>query len=358
MTLDTRPAAATLEPAQDRSARLRRPRPSIQVVGVYVALAALWVVFSFKAPYFFTVQNVINLFTIASTLSLIAAGLTIVLIAGEIDLSFAAMQAFAGSIAAVLIINHGIAWPLGMILAVAIGTLAGVISGVVTVVAQLQTFITTLAMLGIVQGTAYLLTNGEPVAGFPLGYQVLGTKEVGPFPLAILIVAGIYVLLHILLNHTVFGMQIHAVGGNRAAAAAVGISWRKIVIGVLALSAFLASISGMIITARLGAGSGSYGADDLLPAVAGVIIGGTSLTGGVGTLVGTFGGIMIVVTINNGLVLLNVNQFWQQVVVGLIIMAAVVIDQVTRGYLASHSGERRRRRSLPLLGPRRATLRQ
>jgi ribose/xylose/arabinose/galactoside ABC-type transport system permease subunit len=357
MTLDTRPAAATLEPTQERSTWLRGPRPSVQVVGVYVALAVLWVGFSFKAPYFFTVQNVINLLTIASTLSLIAAGLTIVLIAGEIDLSFAAMQAFVGSVAAVVIINHGVWWPLGMVIAVAVGTLAGVVSGVVTVVAQLQTFITTLAMLGIVQGTAYLLTNGEPVSGFPPGYEVLGTKEVGPFPVAIFVVAGIYVLLYILLNHTVFGMQVHAVGGNRAAAAAVGISWRKIVIGVLALSACLASISGLIITARLGAGSGSYGADDLLPAVAGVIIGGTSLTGGVGTLMGTFGGIMIVVTINNGLVLLNVNQFWTQVVVGLIIMGAVVIDQVTRGYLASHSGERDKRRSLRLLDPRRVTLR-
>jgi len=357
MTLDTRPAAATLEPAQDRLTRLRAPRASIQVVGVYVALAVLWIVFGFKAPYFFTVQNVINLLTIASTLSLIAAGLTIVLIAGEIDLSFAAMQAFAGSVAAVVIINHGVWWPLGMVIAVAIGTLAGIVSGVVTVIARLQTFITTLAMLGIVQGTAYLLTNGQPVAGFPSGYQVLGTKEIGPFPLSLFVVAGFYVVLYILLNHTVFGLQVHAVGGNRAAAAAVGISWRKVVIGVLGLSAFLASISGLIITARLGAGSGSYGADDLLPAVAGVIIGGTSLTGGVGTLVGTFGGIMIVVTINNGLVLLNVNQFWQQVVVGLIIMAAVIIDQVTRGYVAAHSGERGRARWLPIFGAGRMTTR-
>jgi ribose/xylose/arabinose/galactoside ABC-type transport system permease subunit len=103
----------------------------------------------------------------------------------------------------------------------------------------------------------------------------------------------------------------------------------------LTLSAFLAAISGIVITSRLGAGSGNYGADDLLPAVAGVIIGGTSLNGGVGSLFGTFGGIMIIVTINDGLVLLNVSQFWQQVVVGIIIMGAVLIDQAARGYLSS-----------------------
>jgi ribose/xylose/arabinose/galactoside ABC-type transport system permease subunit len=349
--------AETPEASQDRLTRIRRPRARMQVVGVYVALAVIWIVFTFTAPYFLTVQNVVNLLTIASTLSLIGAGLTIVLIAGEIDLSIAAMQAFAGSIAAVLVINHGVSWPVGMALGIAAGTFAGAVSGAVTVFARLQTFITTLAMLGIVQGTAYLLTNGEPVAGLPTGYQYLGTKEIGPFPIAIFIVLVLYVLLYVLLNYSVFGLQIHAVGGNRLAAATVGISWRRVVVGVLALSAFLASISGIIITARLGAGSGSYGADDLLTAVAGVIIGGTSLAGGVGTLVGTFGGIMIVVTINNGLVLLNVSQFWQQVVVGIIIMCAVVIDQVTQNIVASHRAGQVGERVPSVFGLRRATVR-
>jgi len=217
----------TAEAEGDRVARLRRPHARIQVIGVYAALVVLWIVFSFTAPYFFTVQNVVNLLTIASTLSLIGAGLTIVLIAGEIDLSFAAMQAFVGSVAAVLIINAGVPWPLGMALAILVGTTAGALSGIVTVAARLQTFITTLAMLGIVQGTAYLLTNGEPVAGFPGGYQYLGTKEIGPFPISLFVVALIYVVLYVLLNHTVFGLHVQAVGGNRAAAAAVGISWKR-----------------------------------------------------------------------------------------------------------------------------------
>jgi ribose transport system permease protein len=205
----------------------------------------------------------------------------------------------------------------------------------VTVVARLPTFITTLAMLGIVQGTAYLLTNGQAIGGFPDPYGFFGTASLGPVPVSILVVFVIYALLYVMLRSTPFGVHIFAVGGNRAAAAIVGISWQWVVISVLSLSALLAAISGILITSRLGAASGSYGADDLLPAVAGVIIGGTSLTGGVGSLVGTFGGIMIIVTINDGLVLLNINQFWQQVVVGLIIMGAVLIDQAARGYLNS-----------------------
>lgn len=323
--------------AAERAAWLRRSRSNWQVLGVYAALIVLCLVLTILSPYFFTGQNLLNLLIAGSTLSLIGAGLTIVLIAGEIDLSFGAMEAFVGSLAALVIIKGGLPWPVGILAAVALGVLAGAISGLVSVLARLPTFITTLAMMGIIQGVAFLLTNGQPVAGFPNAYTVIGTGKLGSFPLAIAIVVVCYVALHIMLNHTVLGQKIYAVGGNRAAAIAVGIHWRRIIVFVLALSAFLAAISGIVITARLDAGSGNYGAEDLLPAVAGVIIGGTSLTGGVGSLVGTFGGIMIVVTINDGLTLLNVSQFYQQVAVGVIIMAAVLIDQGARGYLRSRS---------------------
>jgi ribose/xylose/arabinose/galactoside ABC-type transport system permease subunit len=243
------------------------------------------------------------------------------------------MEAFAGSMAAIVIIKGDLPWPLGMVVAIALATGAGVISGLVSVFARLDTFITTLAMMGIVQGVAFLLTNGSPVAGFSDSYQVMGSGKIGPFPYSLFIVLACFIALYVMLNHTVLGLKIYSVGGNRAAADAVGINSRRIVVFVLGLSGFLAALSGIIVTSRLNAGSGSYGAEDLLPAVAGVIIGGTSLTGGVGSLAGTFGGIMIVVTINDGLTLLNVSQFYQQIAVGVIVMAAVLIDQATRGYL-------------------------
>jgi ribose/xylose/arabinose/galactoside ABC-type transport system permease subunit len=129
----------------------------------------------------------------------------------------------------------------------------------------------------------------------------------------------------------VFGLNIYAVGGNRNAAQLVGIRPSTVVVSVLGLSGFLAGIAGIIISSRLNAGSGSYGANDLLPTVAGVIIGGTSLTGGRGSLLGTLGGILITVTIGDGLVLLNVSQYWTQVIVGVIIMLAVLLDQTVRG---------------------------
>ena len=178
------------------------------------------------------------------------------------------------------------------------------------------------------QGAAYLLTEGEPVAGFPPDYRVVGTEFLGPVPISIILVVVVYTLIYFLLNRTVFGLNVYAVGGNRTAAQLVGIDPSTVVIAVLCLSGFLAALSGIRISSRLNAGSGSYGANDLLPTVAGVIIGGTSLTGGGGTLFGTLGGILITVTISNGLVLLNVSQFWNQVVVGVIIMIAVLLDQI------------------------------
>lgn len=315
--------------------RVLRGRFSLQVLGVYVALALTWLALALTSPYFLTVQNIRNVFVAASTLALIGAGLTIVMIVGEIDLSVAAMQAFAGSIAALLIINKGVSWQLGIVLALALGTFASVVSGVVAVVGRLPTFITTLAMLGIVQGTAFILTEGQPVNGFPSGYSVLGNDLVGPVPISVIVVVAVYLVVQFVLTQTEFGLRLYAVGGNRTAATRVGISHGRTIITALAVSGFLGSLAGIVLTSRLDAGSGDYGGSDLLPVFAGVIIGGTSLTGGVGSVVGTFGGILIVVTINDGLTLLNVTQFWQQVAVGVIIMGAVLIDQAAKGYIDS-----------------------
>jgi len=225
-------------------------------------------------------------------------------------------------------------WPLAMVLAICAGVAAGVTSAGVAILARLPTFITTFAMLGITGGIGLLLTNGQPVSGFPAGYEVFGNGRVGPIPVPVIIMATVYLVLHVMLTRTRAGLKIFAIGGSRAAAVSAGISWKRTMIAVLGLSGFLSAISGIIITSRLGAGSGTYGAESLLPAVAGVMIGGVSLFGGVGSLIGTLGGVLIIVSINNGLVLLNISQFWQQVVVGIVILCAVLIDQWAKGQLS------------------------
>ena len=323
----------------ERRRRFNFERSDFQVLGVYLALALIWVILAIRTPYFFTVPNIRNVLVQASTLSIIAAGLSIVLIAGEIDLAFATIQAFVGSIAAVLMVRADFPWPLATVLAICAGIAAGVTSAAWRSSPDYRRSSRRSRCSGSLAGSGLLLTNGQPVSGFPSGYEVFGNGRVGPIPVPVIIMAIVYVVLHVMLTRTRAGLKIFAIGGSRAAAISAGISWKRTMLAVLGLSGFLSAISGIIITSRLGAGSGTYGAESLLPAVAGVMIGGVSLFGGVGSLIGTLGGVLIIVSINNGLVLLNISQFWQQVVVGIVILGAVLIDQWAKGHLTSAAGD-------------------
>jgi ribose transport system permease protein len=309
---------------------LVRLRKSFRELGLFAALAALWAFFAFKSEFFFTSDNINNIFLQASNVAIIAAGLTVVIIAAEIDLSIGALEALAGSVAAIVIIRHGIPVPLGIPIALGVVVLAGAISGFLTWKVKVVSFISTLAMLGIAQGAAFLLTNGQSVYGFPESYRKIGTSNINGFPTPAVIALVVYVALHLMLTRTKFGLQIYAVGGNAEAAAFAGIRVGRVKLLALMISGLTAGIGGLIVSSRLDAGNGLFGAGDLLGAVAAVVIGGTSLFGGVGTVVGTAIGVVIITTINNGLVLLAVPDFWQQIVIGCIIIAAMVLDQLAK----------------------------
>jgi ribose/xylose/arabinose/galactoside ABC-type transport system permease subunit len=303
---------------------------SLRVLGILVALAAIWLYFSLKSEYFFTTPNIFNILLQASNVGIIAAGLTVVMIAGEIDLSVGSLEALAGSVAAIVIIKHGQSVWLGIAAGLAATVAAGLVSGFLTWKLKVVSFISTLAMLGIAQGIAFLLTNGHAVAGFPAPYDKIGTSDIDGFPGAAVIAIGVFLALHLLLTRTRLGVQIYAVGGNAQSAAYAGIKVGRVKLVALALSGFTAGIGGLIVSSRLDAGNGLFGAGDLLSAVAAVVIGGTSLFGGIGTVVGTAIGVVMIASINNGLVLLNIPDFWQQIVVGGIIIGAMIVDQLAK----------------------------
>jgi ribose transport system permease protein len=309
---------------------LVRLRKSFRELGLFAALAGLWAFFAAKSEFFFTTDNINNIFLQASNVAIIAAGLTVVIIAAEIDLSIGALEALAGSVAAIVIIRHGVPVPLGILIALGVVVLAGAVSGFLTWKVKVVSFISTLAMLGIAQGSAFLLTNGQSVYGFPESYRKIGTSNINGFPTPAIIAIVVYVVLHLMLTRTKFGLQIYAVGGNAEAAAFAGIKVGRVKLLALMISGLTAGIGGLIVSSRLDAGNGLFGAGDLLGAVAAVVIGGTSLFGGVGTVVGTAIGVIIITTINNGLVLLAVPDFWQQIVIGCIIIAAMVLDQLAK----------------------------
>jgi ribose transport system permease protein len=300
---------------------------------VYVGLAVICLVLSFVSPFFLTVTNLMNVLLQAAPASIIAAGLTVVLINGEIDLSLGSLIGMTGSVAAVSIIKDGCPVFIGILAGLLSGIVAGLLNGIVTVIFRIPSFIVTLAMLGIAQGAGLLLTNGRPVSGFPPLYSVIGQGSIGPVPAPALIALAIYLVIHFMLTRTRFGIEVYAAGGGRRAAEMAGIRVNRVIIAAFALSGACGGIAGIVLSSRLDAGDGNFGASNLLDAVAATVVGGTSLMGGAGNVLGTLGGVLIIAVIRNGLILLNVQAFWQQVAVGVIIVLAVVINEIARGEL-------------------------
>lgn len=324
-------AGSDMESARSAVRRaLDRASGSYRALGTLIALGLIWLFFGLKSEYFFTTDNIFNIFLQASNVGIIAAGLTVVLIAAEIDLSIGSLQALSGSVAAVVIIQHGQPIWLGIVAGLAATVFAGFVSGILTWKLKIVSFISTLAMLGIAQGVAFLLTNGTAIAGFGDTYGLIGTYTFHGFPGAAMIAIAVFVVIHVMLTQTKLGLQIYAVGGNSEAAEFAGIKAGRVKLMTLMISGLTAGIGGLILSSRLDAGNGLFGANDLLAAVAGVVIGGTSLFGGVGSVVGTAIGVVMIVSINDGLILLNIPDFWQQIVIGGIIIAAMAVDQLTK----------------------------
>jgi ribose/xylose/arabinose/galactoside ABC-type transport system permease subunit len=309
---------------------LRQLRQRQTLVTTAVPLVIIWVGLSVSSPYFLTVDNVANILLSAVPLGLVSGGMTLNLVAAEIDLSVGSVLALSSAVFAFCVVMWHIPWPIALVAALAVGAGVGFINAWFTTTIGMPSFVVTLAMMGIARGTALLITNGRAIVGLPASFDVIGQGHVGILPVAVLVAAAILFLLHIVLTRTRFGLNVYAVGGNPEAARIAGVDVHRTKAGVLILSALLASIAGLILGARLDVGSGSIGADLLLDAIAAVVIGGTSLFGGVGRITGTVLGVLLIASIRNGLVLLNVSDFWQEIAIGVLILLAVTIDHLAK----------------------------
>jgi len=296
--------------------------------GTVLVVALIWVVLAFMSPYFLTTSNVLNILLQSSNLALLTIGETFVIITAEIDLSLGSMEALAGALAAVLIVKIHMPVTLAVAMGLVAGLVSGVISGVATTRVRIPSFISTLAMLSIASGAALIMTGGTSVYGLPAAFQFMGQGFIGPIPVPVLIALVIAAACHFVLKYTRFGLDVYAVGGGAEAARLAGVNVERVKIAVLALSGVLAASGGLILTSRLNSGQGTIGSADLLMAIAAVVIGGTSLMGGIGSITGSLIGVLLIGTITDGLDLLAVSAFWQQVAIGAIILAAVLIDQL------------------------------
>ncbi|MEO8304612.1 MAG: ABC transporter permease [Betaproteobacteria bacterium] len=312
----------------------RLPAPAVRRIdyGVFVVLSrlvaiiALVVVLAILSPQFLTWGNASNVLRQASLQFLMAAGLTLVVLTGGIDLAIGAILGLAACLSAALISQGHLVW--GIVAGLSAGLAAGSVNGLLVTVGRIPPFIATYGMLWIAHGLGYVFMKGEVIYGLPDGFRLIGAGFVWGIPVPVVIAVVLLVVLHVMLHGTVLGRAIYAIGGNPNAARLSGMPVRPRLIIVYALSGVLSGFAALIVIARVNAADASIGEDLLLPAIATVCLGGTSLFGGVGGIAGTAIGALILALVVNGMNLLGVQTFWQSGVMGAIILISVLADQV------------------------------
>jgi ribose/xylose/arabinose/galactoside ABC-type transport system permease subunit len=315
-----------------------------------IILLVLCIVLTVVAPGFFTMENILNVLRNVSMQGIIALGMTAVIIAGEIDLSVGSAVAFAGCWTAYLTgrltesaigMPPGIAVPVAMFLAICTGCALGGFAGIIRTRFGVPSFISTLALMTGLSGAAELITNGFPLTPFPAWYNSIGGGYLLGVPVPALVFIAVFVAMQFLMSNTTFGRAVYAVGGNPEAARLSGIHANRVKIIVLALTSTFAALAGIMQSSEIMSGTATTAKGWELDVIAAVIIGGTSLTGGAGTIRGTMVGMIFLGVMINGLTLLNVNEYWQHVVRGALILCAVLINRVqTQRALARSAGGR------------------
>jgi ribose transport system permease protein len=295
-------------------------------IGILMGFIALCVVMSIASPAFLTKDNILNILRQVSTNSNLALGMTLAIIICGIDLSVGSIVALSGTIAGGLIAFSHIPIPIAILAGILVGTLAGAFNGIAIAYTGIPPFIVTLAMLNIARGAAYVYTGGQPIRVMKDSFNVIGAGYLGPIPLPVIYSFIFLIITSIILNKTKLGRHIYAVGGNKEAARFTGIKIKKVEIFVYTFSGFMAAFSGVVLAARMFSGQPTVGQGFELDAVAAVVLGGTSMMGGIGKIGGTFLGVLVIGVLNNGLNLLNINSFWQLIVKGVVILVAVYVD--------------------------------
>lgn len=303
---------------------------NLRDAGTLIGLLIIIITFSFLSPVFFTIPNLLNILQQSSINALIALGMTLVIISGGIDLSVGPTAALSAVLGATMMVAD-VPVPLAILATLGIGAICGVFSGSLVAYAGLQPFIVTLGGLSLFRAVALIYTGGNPVFGIPTEFRSLINSEIFGIPTPIVIVAVIALVLWTVMNKTPLGEYILAVGGNEEAARVAGVPVKRTKVTVFVISGTLASLASLILIGRLGAAEPTIGNLWELDAIAAAAIGGASLMGGKGSVVGTIIGAIILGALRNGLTLLNIQAFYQLLATGLIIIIAMLIDRATRG---------------------------
>lgn len=319
MTIQTLTPSITSAPSRSRL------RFALDRFGLPLVFVLLCVALGFSSEYFMTWRNWMDILRQTSINGILAVGMTYVILTRGIDLSVGSILAFSGLCSAMVAVQG-----YGLLAALSAGMFAGAVMGALNgfMVANLSIppFVATLGMLSVGRGLTFILNDGSPVTDLPEAYLALGTGKLGPIGMPIVIFAIVALFFWLVLKYTTYGRYVYAVGGNEKSARTSGIGVRKVTFSVYVISGLLAGLAGIVLSARTTSALPQAGVSYELDAIAAVVIGGTSLSGGTGRIVGTLFGALLIGVINNGLNLLGVSSYYQQVAKGLIIVFAVLID--------------------------------
>lgn len=287
-------------------------------------VAALVVLLAIVSPHFLTTDNMVIVLRQAALQFLMCAGLTLVVLTGGIDLSIGAVLGLGACLGAGFIASGSVL--LGVAAALGAGLACGLVNGALVAYVGIPAFIATYGMLWVAHGLGYVFMKGEVIHSFPAAFRTLGAGFVGGIPVPVLIGIGILIVLHVVLHLTRFGRALYAIGGNAVAAKLSGMPTKRYLVAVYALSGVLAAFAGLVVIARVNAADSGTGEELLLTAIAAVCLGGTSLFGGAGGVVGTAIGSLILALVVNGMNMLGIATFWQAFAMGVIVILAVFAD--------------------------------
>lgn len=297
---------------------------------VLIAYIAIFIIFSFIAPYFFTVSNLMNIFLYSAVIGICATGMTMIILSGGLDISVGSIVALAGMVSGIVMVKSGNI-VLSILAGLLVGAVCGAVNGVLITKFKIVPIIATLATMSIFRGTAMLTTNGQSQLVSADSYKWLGRGYLlNVIPYCVLVMAAMFLLIGYILKSTPFGRKVYSIGGNSEASRLAGINVSRIRFIIYVACGVLAGLSGIVTASQTGTAIPGAGTGLEMDVIGAVVLGGTSMNGGKGTVVGTLLGVLILATLSNGLTLMNVMSFWQTIAKGIVLIIAVMLD-VARG---------------------------
>ncbi|MFC1923134.1 ABC transporter permease [Chloroflexota bacterium] len=313
-----------------RSSALSKPAEVVRRLSVLGILLMICLVFALGSSEFLTASNLLNIALQTSIIAIVAIGMTFVIFTAGIDLSVGSLMALCGAVAAGIAVQQGLDTYLSISIALGVGLILGAVNGLMIVRGGIPPFVATLSMLAIARGLTLVYTEGRPIAGLDERFIYWGTGQVWGIPIPVILMIAIAVIAHIVTRYTPFGLHVYSTGGNEETTRLAGISPDRIKMAVYMISGFLAALGGVLLTARLWSAQPNAAAGWELDAIAAPVLGGTSLFGGVGSIGGTVIGAFIIGVLSNGLNLMGVPSYYQQVIKGLVLILAVTIDLINK----------------------------